>query len=480
MRYRWCLSTTLAVFVVGFTGAADPPSAAPDLSRRVAQLGADDFDHRNDAEKRLIALGTSVLPILEALEPFGDPEVELRVLRLRRVVGGKIEEIRQALDVAPAIPPPDIYTHWPLPPDVANNITANQPQAGDFLLSVIGDPKHRLHRAAVNAFVQSWETMTGDQIRTYLLRSLILSPYMARPAYPRGIDGGFAMGLTVRYDYGGRPEQNKQVKITTVTEHFVDGKPYGKPSRYGPPGGVTGHIKAGEMSVGRHTAAMATRFELIHRGQTVTGSVRSEDFPFEVLPADTPDDLIAPKDAEMEKLVRSALRIAETEESFETQEARNQRMFRGAWPQQETDWWRPQSMWQEANGLNSLYVPVWRLEKPLPVDLCFSVTVRIEATGEEYEAYPLVVLKGTTTQGLSGGYFMLRGGQDITKGRTGFIPVRLILRPSRSSALYSLKVTRYYPGEIVTEPLRLKIGPPKPEHVPQGFFKAPAAPAPQK
>ena len=57
------------------------------------------------------------------------------------------------------------------------------------------------------------------------------------------------------------------------------------------------------------------------------------------------------------------------------------------------DWWRPQVTWKGRDGRpGGLHVPVWRLEKPLSVDLCFEVTIRLEGTGEEFPGDPLIVL----------------------------------------------------------------------------------------
>jgi hypothetical protein len=51
------------------------------------------------------------------------------------------------------------------------------------------------------------------------------------------------------------------------------------------------------------------------------------------------------------------------------------------------------------------------------------------------------------------------GPADHLAGRSGFVPVRLVLKPSRAQALTDPKVTRYFGEEIVAEILRLKVGP---------------------
>jgi hypothetical protein len=55
---------------------------------------------------------------------------------------------------------------------------------------------------------------------------------------------------------------------------------------------------------------------------------------------------------------------------------------------------------------------------------------------------------------------MIRDERKLAKGRSGFVPVRLVLKPSRAMALSDLRVTRYFPGKIVTDVLQVKVGPP--------------------
>src|SRR5262249_40447135 len=100
-----------------------------------------------------------------------------------------------------------------------------------------------------------------------------------------------------------------------------------------------------------------------------------------------------------------------------------------------------------------LHVPLWRVDAPLPVDLCFEVTFEDLGTGKTYRGDPLIFLKGKTTHL---GYLTLRDVHAFSKDRTGFVTVRVHLKPSRALALTVPEVTHYYAGSH-SQVLRLKI-----------------------
>jgi hypothetical protein len=448
------------VAIAGTACAAEPGKPDPKIAARVAELvrelGNKDFDRRQAAQAELVQLGPTVLPILDTLEPFTDPEVIFRVGKLRRAVGGVNEELRELLvfhskrQTLQEATSQEITLE--LSPRMLKLITDHRVAAGDFLLRIIADPKHELNHAAANAFVQVWTLMGADQIRIYLEQSLIFD-FAQRPAYPRGIDAMISVGYQFRYGWGSRPPAEK-VKIVTVTSHELDGQPYEKPFRYpyDSAGATTTWVRTKDLAVGKHTFLAKLEFEVEHLGKTVKGSVRSEKYSFDILPVNTPDALIAQKDAETEKLIREALWFGETEE-LKHNNVGIVIMPAGA----AIDWWRPQVTWTGKDGKpNGLHLPVWRLEKPLPVDLVFDVTLRIEETKEEFKADPVIAHKGSTR---NLGYLLVKDSHGLAKGRSGFINVRVILKPSRALALTDPKVTKYYPVEIISEPLRIKVGP---------------------
>ena len=449
------LSGAILMVCLGYATGAEPPKADSKLTARVKELirelGTDDFGHRQEAQKRLEALGPVVLPILDSLEPFADSEVAFRIREVRRAVGGVGAELRRVLEAyAPLLTGSE--SRQELGPRTLKLIAAHTPEAGDFLLTLVADPKQPLHRSAVNAFVQAWGVMTPDQIRTYLERSFLFS-IAHRPAYPKGVDAMIGVTYRFRHGWGSLPLPTEGLKIATETIHTLDGKPYGAPFRYPhtSSGCTTGWIRTKDLAVGRHSLSAETQFEVMHAGKKVAGSVKSAAYTFDVLPADTPDDLAGPKDAALEKRVRAALWIAETEEP--KAQLPNFNPGGGA----EIDWWRPQITWTAKDGKpNGLHLPVWRLDAALPVDLAFDVSLRIVSTGEEFPADTLVAVKGVTR---NLGYIFVRDAEAVAKGRSGFVPVRIVLRPSRAAAVTDTKVTEYFTGEIVSEPFRMKVGP---------------------
>jgi hypothetical protein len=437
------------LFVLVLLGAAPPPALELDkrFQAMLTQLGHDNFDRRQQAERELIRLGPAILPLIDRVEPHPDLEVRNRLHRVRRAVGGAVEELRDALAALPPLPAEE---RAELPEGLKRLIQSAQPQSGDFLVSLAGAPRHPLHRQAVNAVVQTWDAMSPAQIETYLKHSLVPMVWH-RQRYPCGVEAMVGLGYQLRHGWASRPPADR-VQLSTSTTHFRDGKRYGEPYRYPYPssGCTTGWMRTQDLAVGRHTAALEVAFELEHRGKKVTGSVRSAEVPFEVI-ADRRDDLIAPKDPKVARLVRESLAIGETEER------KSEKMLIRVGGFREPDPWRPQITWTDPGGKpNGLHVPIWRVEQPLPVDLCFAVTIRVEGTREEYAGDPLIVYKGTTRPL---GYFSPRDVQKLAHGRSGFVPVRLVLKPSRMHALSDPKIGAYFGEEIVSDVFRLKVGP---------------------
>jgi hypothetical protein len=175
--------------------------------------------------------------------------------------------------------------------------------------------------------------------------------------------------------------------------------------------------------------------------------VRSREFAFLVGPAALPNDLVAPTNGALAKLVREALVIVE---------------HRG--PENDPfivdggglriDWWQPQITWEGNKGKRrGLHVPEWTLSKRLAVDLCFEVTLRDVKSGKSFAGDPLVVPKGQTTLG----YFSPRDARAFAKDRDGFVAVEIDLQPSRSVALTHPEITGYFGWPITSKVLRAKV-----------------------
>jgi hypothetical protein len=102
---------------------------------------------------------------------------------------------------------------------------------------------------------------------------------------------------------------------------------------------------------------------------------------------------------------------------------------------------------------------VWQVREPLPVDLCFEVVFEDLSTGKRFQGDPLVLPKG---QARHLGYLTPRDAIGFAGKRTGFVPLRVHLLPSRAVALTEPEVTRYYPGTITVERRMKIIGPEEP------------------
>ncbi len=452
--------SAVVLLVLGFGGAVSTSAfpARPDRpdederERRVAslvrQLGDGTFERREAAQRALEQMGPDVLPVIEKLGPQQDPEIRARLGRLRRELVGYVDAIRHYLSEMPEI----LHeSKPPVPPELAQIVRLGQPRTGDFLLSLIADPADPLHRRATNTFVLTWDTMSARQIDTYVQR-VIRPRANGRPKYPQGVDALLEMVYTGPYGWGSWPTE-PLVRFPTRTTHYLDGEPYGKPFAYEGPGATTGWVRTKDLAPGRHEVRMAVEYEFGHRGATHRCSLGSKPFAFEVVAADTPDELIAPRDRDLDEAVRAAFGTAETEEAFAPKPRIELRLRFDEPPP--PDPWVPQVTWRTAAGESgSLHVPVWRVTKPLPVDLCFEVTIRDVEGGKTYPADSLVVRRGTTSQG----FFVPRDVSAFARGKSGFVPVRVVLRPSRGLALTVPEVTRYYANEIVSDVMRMKVG----------------------
>src|SRR6185369_10617399 len=114
-------------------------------------------------------------------------------------------------------------------------------------------------------------------------------------------------------------------------------------------------------------------------GQTRKGEIRSKDSTFEVVSADTPDALVAPKSEKRAALVKAALVIRES--VFDRTVPRDGGRFVLNEDEAEPP---PQVSWDTPGGRAGLVCLTWELKEPLDVDLCFEVTLRDNKTGTVY------------------------------------------------------------------------------------------------
>ena len=439
----WLLATTL-----GGLAAQTPPAWHERVEALIRQLGDASFAKRDAATKALIAEGDKIVPLLDKARPNADLELARRIDRIRYQVVGYIEDLtaflsdpafsdvetrpRQRFDLLLLGEQPD-----PLPGMMAL-VAAQQPKAGDFLLKIIADPNHNLHRPATRLFCATWSSGSHEQLQTYLQTTFSLQA-VYRSRYPQGVDAYIETRFWHRYGAIGWPNGlSWQTRIT----HSLDGQPYGKPFVFTYPGGgaATGWINAGKLEQGRHMVRFDVDYAFTHHGSKHENKVRSPEFAFAVGPAVLANDLIAATDAALAKQVREALRILDYEGQDGREKVRSP--------------WQPQVTWEEPMGkTRGLHAPVWSVKAPLPVDLCFDVTIRDVQTGKLYPGDPLVLPKGKTGRGA----FMPRDARGFCKDKDGFVTVEIDLQPSRSQALTDPAVTSYFGWPIVSPTLRAKI-----------------------
>lgn len=436
------------VLVCGLlSGAGAPDAVAPsDLDKQVkalvAELGDEQFERRQAAQEALLRLGDAIVPVLDRLKRPDDAEARQRLAAIRYELAGYRDDIRAALT---AMPEMDRWERQLIPDGLRTLIAGRQPKSADYLLSLIADRKAPLHRRAVSAFVETWDGMSATQIDAYLGAVLVPQAH-PRQRYPQGVDAGVGMGYAPVHGYACLP-RGEAFRMKTRTSHFLDGKPYGKPYSFTWPMATTGWIRTTDLALGKHTVALETEYTFTHRGTTKTGRVRSCDFTFTMIAADAPDDLVALDDAATDRLVRGALKFAEKESSVNPPQPGN------GFPVP-LDERRPQVTWEMAPGRRAgLGAIFWKVSRPLPVDLCFEVTLVEPKTGKVWPCDPLILKKGEAIWG----YFSPRDAIALARGRVGEVPVKVVLKPSRKMALSTLEVTRYFPGSITSEVLTVKI-----------------------
>jgi hypothetical protein len=434
----------VAMFAV--SAYADSPT---DIATLVKQLGDPKFANRELAQKELLKRGEAIVPELDKLANTTDAETAERLRKIRYKLVGYKDDIRRLLA---EVYDGDDRAQDPVSDELRGLIAEHQPGAGDFLLSILADPKHELRRRARRAFVTAWDSALPDQIETYIRQAVTLTA-THRPKFPAKVGALVSFEAKLRDGWSGWPARaSKTFSFSTRTTRYLDGKPYEKPFEYRYPFATVGWYRVGELAEGKHTIHAVLEYEFTQHGQTRKGTIRSKDSTFEVLPADTPDDLIAPKSKTLAKLVQDRFRICESE--------RDSSAFDGVQPgrlpaQGAEHHWYPQVTWDVKPGVRAgVHCPVRKMSQPLDVDLCFDAEIHDIKSGTIYPADPIVVPSNLTVH-LA--WITPRDVRAFAKGRDGFVTVKVVLKPSRALALTHPYVKAYYPDPITSGELRMKV-----------------------
>lgn len=428
----------------GTAGAADPPTVA-DLVR---QLGDAKFAVREAAQRELLTRGEGIVPELDRLSKGADAETADRLAKVRyRLVGYKddirrlLAEVHEGLDSA-AVPIAD---------ELRGLIGEYQPGSGNLLLDILADPKHRLHRRAIRTFVSCWDAATPDQIDVYVRQSVTLAS-RHRPKFPAKVGAMISVEVQLREGWVSWPQPEPNgFTFKTRTTRYLDGKPIDKPFDYRYPFGTLGWYRVGAMAEGKHTIHAVLDYEFTQRGEKRKGSIRSKDSMFEVVSADTPDDLIAPRSEELTKQVRGRFAVRESEHDPKKFTG----LQVGTLPAQGAEHhWYPQVTWEVSKGVRAgVHCPVRFVTQPLDVALCFDAEIHDLKTGTVYPADPIVV----RAQEIGHNWIVPKDVRAFAKGREGFVAVKVVLKPSRALALTNPDVKRYYRDPITSDELRMKV-----------------------
>ena len=109
--------------------------------------------------------------------------------------------------------------------------------------------------------------------------------------------------------------------------------------------------------------------------------------------------------------------------------------------------------WEEKGKKFAVRVPTWKVEQPLPVDLCFETEILDVKTGKTYRRKPLFTRRARPAYG----YLCPNEVQAFAKDRTGLCGRSGAAYTVAAHALSDPGITRYYPGSIASGRLRMKI-----------------------
>jgi hypothetical protein len=421
---------------------AEPPSVA-DL---VKQLGDPKFAVREAAQNELLKRGEGIVPELDRLAKGADAETADRVGKVHYALIGYKDDILRLValvdegkDRAPV----------PISDELRGLILEHQPGSGNLLLEFLADPKHKLHRKAVGTFMATWEAATPDQIDAYIQKTVTLKT-THRAKFPAKVGAMISFEAQPLDGWSGWPlRDSKTFTFNTRTIRYLDGKLYDKPFEYRYPFATVGWYRVGELAEGKHTIHAVMEYEITQNGQKRKGEIRSKDSTFEVVSADTPDDLIAPKSVAMSNFVRAAFRMEGVLTEGFGKGAPEVRGLHGE------ALYPPQVTWDVAPGVMAgVRCPEWQVTAPLSVDFCMEAEIHDRA-GKVFPAGPIVVTGDATARG----YIVPRDVRAFAKDRDGLVTVDVVLKPSRALALSEVRVKQYYPVPIRVDGLKMKVVP---------------------
>lgn len=318
--------------------------------------------------------------------------------------------------------------------------------SADELLKIISGPVNDQHKIAVKELISKWDSLTYEQMEKYF-KSGIVAAVICRDEYPQGIEAVMGTRYCINYGWDGWPRV-KGIKMKAVTRKYLDSKPYGKPFSYDGHQASAGGIGVDGLSKGEHSAHIVTEYKIHYKDWVFSGKVKSKTAKFKVVDNNIIEKMAAKQDPKLTAMV---------EENFKFNELRDPKnggsRFGGI---HDPDFpWKPQnsSKRRGSEDVYAIHVPNYSLAKPLDVELCFDVKIRVIETGKVYDGWPIIVKRGESGEL---GRFTVDNSMKFVMENPGFVTAKIVLEPSYKLAMSDTRVKKFYNGTLTSKPLRFR------------------------
>ncbi|WP_145208161.1 hypothetical protein [Planctomycetes bacterium TBK1r] len=218
--------------------------------------------------------------------------------------------------------------------------------------------------------------------------------------------------------------------VETETRAHLDGKHVATMPGSGWRSNLPG-VSLGDESLGDHTIEYQLDYTFTVTAQPITGQLSSGKIPLTIVPAQ-PDPLAAAMSNQLRELVVSGIRALPIARGRE----------------------RVYSQPTEAGGFQrvaKLRIPYLELKRPLPVGLAMEVDVYFADSDQPHSRPVWVVPAGETSQyeveGMIGDARLVQMLSERVD-QEGMVDARVVLTPSRSTALSHALLNSYYPESI--------------------------------
>ena len=379
------------------------------------------------------------------MEPINKKNIRNVLAELSDVKPGIVTNMRRILDKPPQEQPGIMME---ISEEMESRLFWSQPQSGEALLSVINQPNDSLHQKAVQTLLYLWPFLPMEQKEAYYKTSMTAS-VSCRPEYPQGIEAYVGTWYDMRYNWKGWPGV-EGLKMKTVSQKYLDGQAYGDPFHYEGPQASAGGILVSDLSPGQHTAKIVTEYTVTDGELSFSGRVESDTAAFKIVGRDIRDELAAPRTPELTALVERVFQF------HQFRDPNDPDSHLGGIPLPDHPWAPANSAWRRGSyDRYAIYVPIYTLAEPLPVDLCFKSEYHIQETGRVYPGESVVVKKG-----LRGEFWCPLPKHteriDFVRDNPGFLTVKIVLTPAPELAFSDKQIRQYYNGTLESPPLQVK------------------------